>query len=112
MGKKNQNPAYGYELGQWVGEVKARLDAHDQDFSDLNIALSSLGGEMKGMRSEVQRLADQAVADAEQRIKTAEAVKEVANRRMEPITRFLAISTTVLAFAMIVVVAYFSAKHG
>lgn len=68
-------PADAYDRGHLAGEIAARLAQHDQHFHDINGQIKHLIVETHDLVLAVQRLADQAIADAKTRISTAEAVE-------------------------------------
>lgn len=65
-----------YQAGHLAGKVEARLAAHDAHFVTINGHVGELVSETHELRMQVQRLADQAVADAKTRVSTADAVEK------------------------------------
>lgn len=74
-----------YDRGHVAGRIEARLAGHDQHFSKLNGTTSELKGEMSAFAMQLQRIADQLVADAATRVQLADALRlaEEARRASE-----------------------------
>lgn len=70
-----------YARGEVAGRIDARLKRHDDHFSAINGQLLSLTQSIQGLRLDVQRLGDQAQADAATVIATAAALKEAEEAR-------------------------------
>lgn len=56
-----------YQRGQADGEIRARLATHDQNFVAINGQLGQVAGQLSALSMQVQRIADQAIADTELR---------------------------------------------
>lgn len=65
-----------YDRGHKAGGIDERLAGHDRHFAAINGSIGKLAEELHLMVLAVQRLGDQAVADAKTRISTAEAVEK------------------------------------
>lgn len=72
----SEPPDDAYDRGHLAGEIAARLAGHDEHFRDINGQIKMLITETHDLVLAVQRLADQAIADAKTRVSTAEAVEK------------------------------------
>ena len=70
-----------YDRGHTAGRIEARLAGHDDHFRSLNGTTSQLVGKVDGLLSLVQRLGDQAIADAATRVQLAEALAKADDSR-------------------------------
>ena len=66
----------GEDAGQIAGRLAQRLDGYDRHFQIINGSIGDSARANHELAMQVQRLADQAVADAREREKTAEAVEK------------------------------------
>jgi hypothetical protein len=94
----------GYEAGM----VAARLAQHDAHFAEINGSINRMVGEMHSLVLAVQRLGDQATADAATVITTAEALKAADQARRDqaeltwtPFQRAMAVVGAVAAVVVI-----------
>jgi hypothetical protein len=71
-----EEPGAAYDRGVIAGAIETRLAGHDKHFETINGSLAKIAEEMHGVKLALQRLADQAIADAATRISTAEAVEK------------------------------------
>ena len=65
-----------YDRGDAAGRTAQRLDGYDRHFQIINGSIADSARTLHELAMQVQRLADQAVADAKEREKTAEAVEK------------------------------------
>lgn len=65
-----------FDRGHIAGGIAERLASHDRHFEAINGSIADVARELAGLKLGVQRLADQAVADAKTRVTTAEAVEK------------------------------------
>lgn len=72
-----------YDRGVVAGEIAARLAGHDKHFASINGSLAKIAEEMHGLRLAVQRLGDQAEANAATVLTTAKALKEAEEARRD-----------------------------
>jgi hypothetical protein len=72
-----------YDLGHAAGEISARLADHDKHFASINGSLERVANEMHDLVLAVQRLADQAEANAKTVITTAAALKDAEAARRD-----------------------------
>ena len=71
-----ETPQEAYDRGDAAGRVAQRLDGYDRHFQVINGSIEASARSLHELAMQVQRLADQAVADAREREKTAEAVEK------------------------------------
>jgi hypothetical protein len=64
-----------YSRGHTAGEIAEQLRRHETHFAQINGSIADSAKELEGLRLAVQRLADQAEADAKTRVSTAAALK-------------------------------------
>ena len=93
-----------------AGQTDARLANHDQHFADINGSIGRLIGEIHGLRLDVQRLGDEAKANAATVITTAAALKDAEAARRDksetswsPFQRALAVTAVLVALAGLLV---------
>jgi 1-deoxy-D-xylulose 5-phosphate reductoisomerase len=65
-----------YDRGNEAGRIEQRLSQYDEHFRTINGSVAETAKELAKLVMQVQRLADQAVADAKTRVTTAEAVEK------------------------------------
>jgi hypothetical protein len=70
-----------YDRGHIAGEIAARLAGHDRHFQAINGSLADIAREMREQTLAVQRLGDQAEANAKTVITTAAALKDAEDAR-------------------------------
>lgn len=104
-----------YRRGQQDGETDARLAGHDQHFASINGSLATISEQLRAMTLAVQRLGDQAEANARTVVTTAAALKEAeagrrssAEQAWSPLTKIFAVIAALAA----VVGIYFAFKRG
>lgn len=73
MTESNQQ---AYDRGADAGRIEQRLAGYDAHFRTINGSIADTARELHDLVLAVQRLADQAVADAKTRVSTAEAVEK------------------------------------
>lgn len=73
VGESNQQ---AYDRGADAGRIEQRLAGYDEHFRTINGSIADTARELHDLVLAVQRLADQAVADAKTRVSTAEAVEK------------------------------------
>jgi hypothetical protein len=71
-----ETPQEAYDRGDAAGRIAQRLDGYDQHFRIINGSIDRSATAITELSMQVQRLADQAVADAKERVTTAEAVEK------------------------------------
>jgi len=71
-----ETPQEAYDRGVDAGRIAARLDEFTRHFLVINGSVADTARELHSLGLQVQRLADQAVADAKTRVSTAEAVEK------------------------------------
>lgn len=71
-----ESPQEAYDRGVGVGRIEQRLTEYDKHFKTINGSIADTARELHDLVLQVQRLADQAVADAKTRVSTAEAVEK------------------------------------
>jgi hypothetical protein len=71
-----ETPQEAYDRGDAAGRIAQRLDGYDQHFRIINGSIEKSAVAIHELAMEVQRLADQAVADAKEREKTAAALEK------------------------------------
>jgi len=72
----SESPQDAYDRGVGVGRIEQRLSEYDKHFKTINGSIADTARELHDLVLAVQRLADQAVADAKTRVTTAEAVEK------------------------------------
>lgn len=72
-----------FERGVIAGAIETRLAGHDRHFASINGSLERISHEMHALTLAVQRLADQAEADAKKVVATAAALKEAEEARRQ-----------------------------
>jgi len=77
----------GHEAGVVAGEIATRLAGHDEHFAAINGSLADIAREMHELTLAVQRLADQAEANAATVIATAKALKDADEARRAQVER-------------------------
>jgi hypothetical protein len=99
-----------YDRGVAAGEIAARLAGHDRHFASINGSLEKIATEMHALTLAVQRLGDQAEANAKTVISTAKALKEADETRRQsyeqgfsPIQKVIAVVGAVGVLVVIVV---------
>lgn len=87
-----------FDRGHLAGGIEARLAGHDRHFAAINGSLADMVNEMHQMTLAVQRLGDQADANAKTVITTAAALKDAEEARRDksetawsPIAKVLAL---------------------
>lgn len=65
-----------FDRGVGVGRIEQRLAGYDDHFRLINGSIAKTATELHTLGMQVQRLADQAVADGQTRVSTAEAVEK------------------------------------
>ncbi len=65
-----------YDRGHLAGRIDQRLAGHDQHFAKLNGSTAELVVKVEEVARAVQRLADQATADAATRLQLASALRD------------------------------------
>lgn len=71
-----ETPQEAYDRGVDAGRIEARLDEFTRHFQVINGSVGDTARELRSLGLQVQRLADQAIADAMTRVSTAEAVEK------------------------------------
>jgi hypothetical protein len=71
-----ETPQEAYDRGADAGRIEQRLSQYDEHFRAINGSVAETAKELAKLVMQVQRLADQAVADAKTRVTTAEAVEK------------------------------------
>jgi hypothetical protein len=71
-----ETPQEAYDRGVDAGRIEARLDGFAEHFRVINGSVADTARELHSLGLQVQRLADQAIADAKTRVSTAEAVEK------------------------------------
>lgn len=71
-----ETPQEAYDRGVDAGRIEARLDEFGRHFEVINGSVGDTARELHSLGLQVQRLADQAIADARTRVTTAEAVEK------------------------------------
>lgn len=106
-----------YDKGVEAGKVLQRLDGHDMHFARINGSLERVGDELHGLKLEVQRLSDQAKADAKTLIITAVALKDADQARRDaeqdkwtPVQKAIAVVGVLAVVAGVVVAVIFGAR--
>jgi hypothetical protein len=99
-----------YDRGVIAGEIAARLAGHDKHFASINGSLATLASEMHDLVLAVQRLGDQAEANAKTVITTAAALKSAEEARRDkiehswsPVAKVLAVLAGVVGVVALVV---------
>lgn len=82
-----ESPQAAFDRGVTAGEVAARLANHDMHFAAINGQMGDLADEVRGMRIDVQRLADQAEASSQTLLATAEALRNADEARTRQSTQ-------------------------
>jgi hypothetical protein len=72
-----------YDRGHLQGEIAARLAGHDKHFGAINGSLERIAANQVAQTLAIQRLADQAEAEAATRIATAKVLKDAADARKD-----------------------------
>lgn len=71
-----ETPQQAYDRGDAAGRIAQRLDGYDRHFMIINGSIADSAKAIHELSLQVQRLADQAVADAREREKTAAALEK------------------------------------
>jgi hypothetical protein len=71
-----ETPQEAYDRGVDAGRIAQRLDEFTRHFQVINGSIGDSARELHSLALQVQRLADQAIADAKTRVSTAEAVEK------------------------------------
>ncbi len=71
-----ETPQDAYDRGIEAGRIEARLDEYAQHFKVINGSIERTATGMHEMSLQIQRLADQMIADAATRVSTAAAVEK------------------------------------
>jgi hypothetical protein len=102
-------PDDAYDRGHIAGEIAARLAGHDQHFATINGSLADIAQELHKQTLAVQRLSDQAEANAKTVITTAAALKDAEDARRAkgeqswtPFARLLAVLGGLAALAAVI----------
>jgi len=74
-------PDDAYDRGHIAGEIAARLADHDRHFATINGSLADIARELHDQTLAIQRLGDQAEANAKTVITTAAALKAAEDAR-------------------------------
>ena len=101
-------PDNAYDRGHIAGEIAARLADHDKHFAAINGSLADIARELHDQTLAVQRLGDQAEANAKTVITTAAALKDAEEARRSkgeqswtPVARLLAVLGGLAALAAV-----------
>lgn len=93
-----------FDRGHAAGEINERLASHDRHFAKINGSLEDIARELGKMTLAVQRLGDQADANAKTVITTAAALKDAEDARRakteqswSPVQKFLAVLVAAVA---------------
>lgn len=93
-----------FDRGHMAGGIAERLAGHDRHFSMINGSLAKIAEEMHEMTMAVQRLGDQADANAKTVITTAAALKDAEEARRDkteqswsPVQKILAVIGVLVA---------------
>lgn len=102
-----------YDRGHAAGEIAEQLRRHEAHFSRINGSIADSAEALEGLTLAVQRLADQATADASTRVATAKALhdaevarRHAADRSWSPIAKTLAVIGAAVAVATLLLGAY------
>ncbi len=71
-----ETPQEAYDRGVDAGRIEQQMAEFRQHFTVINGSIADTAAELRSLVLQVQRLADQAVADAKTRVSTAEAVEK------------------------------------
>lgn len=72
----SETPQEAYDRGVDAGRIEQQMAEFRQHFIVINGSIADTAAELRNLGMQVQRLADQAVADAKTRVSTAEAVEK------------------------------------
>ena len=107
MNMTEESSEAAYDRGVRAGDIAARLANHDLHFKQINGHISDLTTEVRGMRLDIQRLADQAEASAQTALATTKALRAADRARWSPWARSFAtlsaVATVLSIITMIIV---------
>ena len=95
-----------FEDGEAAGRIAERLDQHDTHFQKINGSMEIVATELKALRLEYQRLADQAISSAATVIATALALEKADTARRNrgeqlwsPLQKLISVGLALIALA-------------